>query len=539
MPLCLAAATASLAFAVPQLDCADRDPVPLTILDGLLSNPNAGMFGQIKLSGDLLVAGLPREWAPVGGVKGAVYIHRRGPDGSWLVPDRIHPTAIDDAGRFVGAPSKIDFTVANGTVFLPIEASAGKKIVAMEFQDGAWTESARFGGEPGWNYTHSTDFGGYGRSMWLAADGDRLVVGAPHAMLPTAQVPGIIQTFEKDASGQWQSISVMGDAGPLFAGDRLADLEGDRLAVIRHGSFITPTTAHAAVLEFDGSVWTEVYRSAEVSSPNSLALDGPRVLAGSFYGYADIFDTTTAGAQSTGGAPIQVIGDPSRRHLVPGTDDYNPPYFCDIEASDDLAVIGFRDNHFGAETVDTYEWFEGSYRLTSKTRAPACAADVALDNGIAAWIGPVTTNGSGGIAVPRFETWRIDDARAFPACEGAADLVVSGSGVSPFNGGVVTGYQLPVGSTLTVFGGLAFGSTPVAQGAELCIAEPGLTRLGAPVLTDMNGRARFSSAALNLTELGASTLPGGSFFLQGVYREAPSVGGSLRVTNAVRLTLCE
>lgn len=536
MLLCLATAL----FA-PQLDCGPRSSIPDTIFDASAFEPATHDFGQLELEGDILVASRPFEPLASGG-DGVIYLHRREPGGEWLAPHRLEPQDLGGTD-FSGFGHYADYAVGGGSVFIPIRVSTGWNISVVEYAGGSWIEVAQLEGEPGWQYSTSFQQTGYGDNAWVAADSDRLVVGAPNVTLPGGEL-GAIVTYERTANGQFQIVSITENMGAFRGGVRLDDLKGDRLALIQRVPASTyGLESRAAVLEHGAAGWVPKWLSEPLDSYSSLSLDSSRVLVGTFYGaLTEVYDAASS-TDLTSGAPIQII-EPDRIASSPPESssapaDYNPPYDAYVEAEEGFAVIGVRDNFFGYPTVRTLEWFDGSYRLVRSTRAPAGAADVNLDRGEAVWLGPSRTFSSDQVAARQFETWRIDDGRAVPYCPGSADLLLSGSGAAPFDAGFVTAYGIEPASVVLLFGGLAMGTTVLGTGEQLCIDANTLVGLGAPLQVGEQGSVRVQTSALELEGLAPALIAGGTFFIQGVYREPTTSGGNTGITNAVRTILCQ
>ncbi len=513
-----------------QLDCGDREAIPPNILRAAGPNAPYWAFGDLRLDGDLLVGSLPNEDSPSGGVRGAVYVHRRAATGGWLEPERFFASDLA-VTRFTHSHRGLQVAVADGTVFLGVIARGSTGVLALEFQGGAWTVTDAFFGLAGWQYPGSTATQGYGGGFWFVAEDDRLVIGAPHVETPQSQEPGLLHTLERDASGHWSTRNVTTAARDLVNDSSWADLDGDRLACVRQQSGFS-----AVLFELDPTGWTEAWSSEPIESVESVALDGTRVLVGTYYGACvEVYDAAPAGSRQ----PFQVIASaPGATTFRGATEDYNPPYIAIVEASGGQAIVGVQDHFFGRPRVSTLEWFEGEYRRVTSTRAPAGAAAVAMSDGEVAWIGPPASFSSDKRAEPRFESWRIDDGRAVPFCPGSAVLTVTGSGVVPFDAATIIGYELPPQSLLTIFGGFSLGATPLGSGAELCIASSSLTRLGPPAAANPSGKATVATAALRFDSLGPAIVPGGTFVMQGVFRSPVPLGGEVHVTNALWTTLC-
>ena len=83
------------------------------------------------------------------------------------------------------------------------------------------------------------------------------------------------------------------------------------------------------------------------------------------------------------------------------------------------------------------------------------------------------------------------------------------------------------------------GTTVLGTGEQLCIDANTLVGLGAPLQVGEQGSVRVQTSALELEGLAPALIAGGTFFIQGVYREPTTSGGNTGITNAVRTILCQ
>ncbi|QDV09485.1 hypothetical protein Poly30_50430 [Planctomycetes bacterium Poly30] len=531
----------------PQIQCGARDPLPLDLIDNIGATPSPFDFGDVKVGDQVLAALSFSEAPPGGGNPGAIYVYRQDAAGHWTEDARLFASdlGVSRFQKFSGA--WFSYAISGDTLLVPTITGHHYEIAVVEPSAGGWSVTQRLQGDPSWHLGSASNTG-YGSSVWLAADENRLVVGLQYAALIAGAEPGLIQTLERDSTGAWVQVNVTEAPGSYRSDGLRADLAGDRLALIRSEPTAFPYDYRVTVFTFGPTGWTSSWVSDPahyLDASTSVSMDGSRVLVGSYYSaLTTVYDTALPRLAASGsvspGAPVQIISPPARPAQPPvgfvGSRDYNPPYDAFVEGGDGFALIGIGDDYPGFATVSVLEWFDGAYRLTDMTRAPAGVSDVGLFEGKAAWLGVAAPDAFLPPTEARFESWRIDQGRALPFCPRDSDLVVSGSGTAPLQAATLTVYGAPAGSLLTLFGGRDAGSTPASMGIALCIDPAGgLFRLTSPTIVPQDSTLRLPSSGLLFSAFAAPLLPGDSIVLQGVH----SAAGSLGATNAVRVTLCD
>ncbi len=169
-------------------------------------NVTSNEFGRsLALDGDVLVVGAPGEaQSGASGREGAVYIYRRNAStGAWVLdydlaadsrwtdnasfPGRVgEAVALADGRVFVGQPQFVTGTVTAGRVLRLERATDGWSVVG-DLRPPAPVSGSHFGAA-------------------VAADGSRLVVGAPGAPSATGPTsPGAAYTFSRAADGAWSA----------------------------------------------------------------------------------------------------------------------------------------------------------------------------------------------------------------------------------------------------------------------------------------------------------------------------------------------
>ncbi|QDU69258.1 FG-GAP repeat protein [Engelhardtia mirabilis] len=129
-------------------------------------------FGDVlALSGDLLAVSAPYDDGVVGPEQGAVYLFRRGVDGTWTQEAKLRASDAK-AGAFFGQAIALDgdrVVVGTPRWYIDFPDYYGKVYVFERDAGGNWSETATLGGISTFTWNFGAD---------LALDGDRLMVGA-------------------------------------------------------------------------------------------------------------------------------------------------------------------------------------------------------------------------------------------------------------------------------------------------------------------------------------------------------------------------
>ncbi|NNF25624.1 MAG: hypothetical protein HKN73_00185, partial [Gemmatimonadetes bacterium] len=156
-------------------------------------------FGRsIGVVGDEMLVGA----TVVDDTRGAVYVYRRGEDGTWVETDRI--TASDATpGDAFGRSMAVSEDIALVSSWAHNEARGAVYVLARG-QDGTWTEEAKLMATDG----QPDDRFGVG----LSTDGTHTFVGAPQRN----QGRGAVYAFRRGEDGSWSEVAIleMADASP-------------------------------------------------------------------------------------------------------------------------------------------------------------------------------------------------------------------------------------------------------------------------------------------------------------------------------------
>ena len=149
-------------------------------------------FGRsLGVSGDELLVGA----TVVDDTRGAVYVYRRGDDGTWTQTDRI--LASDGvSGDAFGRSMAVSGDVALVSSWAHGEAR-GAVYVLTRGEDGAWTEEAKLMASDG----QPNDRFGVG----LSTDGTHVLVGAPQRN----QGRGAVYAFRRGEDGAWTEVGIL------------------------------------------------------------------------------------------------------------------------------------------------------------------------------------------------------------------------------------------------------------------------------------------------------------------------------------------
>lgn len=507
--------------ALAQLDCEGLELLPLDVFQGSVPAGAPWEIHTAVLGGDLAVVDSPNE--PVGtlGERGALYIHRR-TTGGWILEQTLN--LFDALAPQTGFSDFADqWALDDGTLFvryrdgsLPLSP---RRIAVFEAINGVWQKTQTIDSDPA--FFQEGIFGAF-----LAADAGRLVVGSFAAVAFQGHAPGTLESFERDALGFWVRVDLTTGVNLQPTGPREVALEGDRLAVSYGDLYVYERIPTGWRLEHQVDV-SMLPSSVPGQTGVSVALADDRLVLGSLYDARTfVFDLQGPGTITL----MQAI----EAYAFPGR-DFNPPYTALVAAEGDFLVVAVAEDWIGQPTIRFFEWYEGEYRPFDVLRAGAGISAVSLDGGRAFVAAPWLDPSSPVAADARLEVRPLDDARAVPHCGGAATLLASGSGAAPFDDAQINGYDLPAGTTVLLAAGPTPGITMFGS-ATLCIdTTQGFARFGAPIAATTAGTFSVRTGDMDLTSHSLWLVAGGSFTLQGVYRD----GGIARETNALRITLCD
>lgn len=519
--IALAFATSAPVLAAAQLDCDEVEELPLDVFRGNSPSGAPWEVHTAALSGDLAVVDSPFESVGTVGERGSLYVHRREAAG-WVLEQRLD--LFDALAPQTGISDFADqWTLAGETLFVRYRdgslPASPRRVAVFENVGGLWQKTQTIDSDPAFFQT-----GIFG--SLLAADGDRLVIGSFASVAFQGFAPGTLENYERDAGGTWQRVQLTTGVNVQPMEPREVDLDGDRLAVLYGDLFVYGSGPGGWTLEHEVDV-ASLPSNQPGQTAVSVAVSGDRVVLGGFYDARTfVFDVSTPGTATL----CQEI----EPYMYPGR-DFNPPYTSLVAAEGDFLVVAVAEDWAGYPTVRLFEWMNDAYRPFDVLRAGAGVSAVSIEGARAFVAAPWLPPNAPVDADARLEVRRLDGARAVPHCGGSASLLASGSGAAPFDAARVHGYDLPPGAAVLLVAGPEAGTTIVGS-ETLCIgAAQGLGRFGAPVAATTAGGFAIDTAAMDLSAVTQWLVTGATFTLQGVYRE----GGAARVTNALRIRLCD
>lgn len=224
---------------------------------------------SLSASGDHLAVGAPDVFSPMGGPTGGAYVFERDESGDWVETQLLLPPIPVSVSMFGGNVvfSGETLVVGEGSYNRPVEGGRGAAHV-YNLAGGSFVYSQLVQASDGAPFNDAF----FGNA--LAADGMRVLVGAPGADYSTAEYPtGAVYVFTND-EGTLTEVQKL-EAGDGAPGDQFGfsiGIDGDNVLVGASAANIGANTHQGAAYFFahDGSAFVE---SQKVTRPDGAAFD--------------------------------------------------------------------------------------------------------------------------------------------------------------------------------------------------------------------------------------------------------------------------